>query len=119
MDPVCVDVAYCPDAGSFGKFVLAVSGNCHQKNTDGYYGLDGITFGLLDFTANQLPSLFHLYHTRAPHTFERAFQAINITAHMGAAAGQPASCVDPDWLCIKNMRGDLNCDPTFHNAFQV
>ena len=29
------------------------------------YGLDGLTFGILDFTANELPEVFELYMTNA------------------------------------------------------
>src|SRR5687768_8301723 len=49
-DLICEDIARCPSAGGFGKFLQSVSGSCRKKSFNGYFGLDGLTFGILDWT---------------------------------------------------------------------
>jgi hypothetical protein len=109
-DLICQDIAQCRAAGGFGKFVQAVSGNCRSKTFDSYYGLDGMTFGILDFTSNELPTLFEIYQQRSPESFKQAFGDLTLPI-----SGQ---CLDPKWVCEQNRSGYLNCDPHFHAAFE-
>lgn len=55
-DPVCEEIASGPATGRGGKFLKSVTFNCKVKHFDGYFGLDGITFGILDWTAASLTS---------------------------------------------------------------
>jgi hypothetical protein len=41
-DPICQDIVGCARAGSFSKFLAAVTTTCHEKTFDGYFGLDGL-----------------------------------------------------------------------------
>ena len=111
-DPICKDITSCSTAGAFGKFLDAVTGNCRGKTFDGYYGLDGLTFGILDFTSNELATLFEMAkkdaHTSAK--FDEIFKDSGIKMN--------GSCLDPTWTCNANKNGDLNCDAKFRPAFE-
>jgi len=109
-DLICEDIADCPAAGGFGKFLRAVSGECRSKTFDGYFGLDGLTFGILDWTSDNLPAVFEIYRRRFPAKFDSVFGALQL----------PFSgvCLDPKWVCEKNRSGYLSCDPAFRTAFE-
>lgn len=109
-DLICEDIVQCPAAGGFGKFLQAVSGNCRSKTFDGYFGLDGLTFGILDWTADNLPAVFETYKRRFPAKFDSIFGALHLPFN-----GQ---CLDPKWVCEKNRSGSLSCDPAFRAAFE-
>jgi hypothetical protein len=109
-DGICEEIAQCPAAGGFGKFLQAVSGNCRSKTFDGYYGLDGLTFGILDFTSNELPPLFEIYQQQSPDAFHQIFGGLNLPLH--------DMCLDPEWVCQRNRAGALNCDRDFRAAFE-
>jgi hypothetical protein len=109
-DLICEDIAQCQAAGGFGKFLQAVSGNCRSKTFDGYYGLDGMTFGILDFTSNELPLLFEIYQQQSPDAFHQTFGGLNLPIH--------DMCLDPEWVCQRNRSGALNCDRDFRAAFE-
>jgi hypothetical protein len=109
-DPICQDIAQCQAAGGFGKFLQGVTENCRAKSFDGYFGLDGITFGILDFTANNLPALFEIYDQQSPDKFKQIFGDLHLP--------MTGECVDPHWVCQQNRAGFFNCDPKFHTAFE-
>jgi hypothetical protein len=77
-DVICEDIVNCPAAGGFGRFLQAVSGNCREKTFDGYYGLDGLTFGILDWTSDNLPEVFETYKRRLPEKFDAIFGALHL-----------------------------------------
>lgn len=108
-DFICEDIAQCPAAGGFGKFLQAVSGNCKSKTFDSYFGLDGLTFGILDWTSDNLPAVFETYQRRFPAKFDSIFGALHLPIN--------GVCLDPKWVCEKNRSGNLHCDPAFHSAF--
>jgi hypothetical protein len=64
-DRICEDLSQrCPAAGSFSKFLWGVTSQCADKGFAKLHGLDGLTFGILDFTYDNLPSVF-TYFRRA------------------------------------------------------
>ena len=76
-----------------------------------YFGLDGLTFGILHFTANELPELFEMYKSN-PVTatkFDQMFPFLS-TRMSGA-------CLNPAFVCDSNRAGYFNCDATFRPAF--
>ena len=109
-DLICEDIVSCPAAGGFGKFLQAVTGNCRSKTFDGYYGLDGLTFGILDWTSDNLPALFEIYKRRFPEQFDAIFGPLHLPFN--------GTCLDPKWVCEHNCSGALNCDPTFRPVFE-
>lgn len=109
-DLICEDIVSCPAAGGFGKFLQAVTGECRSKTFDGYYGLDGLTFGILDWTSNNLPALFEIYKHRSPEKFDAIFGALHLPFN--------GMCLDPKWVCENNRSGALNCDANFRSAFE-
>jgi hypothetical protein len=109
-DLICEDIVKCPAAGAFGKFLQAVSGNCRSKTFDSYFGLDGLTFGILDWTSNNLPAVFEIYKRRSPERFDAIFGALHLPFNGG--------CLDPKWVCDSNRSGALNCDANFRSAFE-
>jgi hypothetical protein len=109
-DLICEDIVHCPEAaGGFGKFLQAVTGKCTSKTFDGYHGLDGLTFGILDWTADNLPAVFEVYRKRFPAKFDSIFGSLHLPFK--------GACLDPKWVCENNRAGSLNCDPAFHEAF--
>jgi len=111
LDKMCDQIGACPAAGGFGKFLKAVSGNCRSKQFDGYFGLDGMTYGILDWTANNLPRTFEFYQKRNQAKFVEVFGALNLPITNG--------CLDPAWVCDNNKKGNLTCDAGFHSAFAL
>ena len=78
LDRVCHQISTCPAAGSFGRFLGSVTGNCMAKHFDSYFGLDGLTFGILDFTSPSLPAVIHAYRARSPVEFDKHLGALNL-----------------------------------------
>jgi len=109
-DPICEDIVRCPAAGGFGKFLRGVTSECTSKTFDGYYGLDGLTFGILDMTSDNLPAVFEIYKRRFPEKFDAIFGALHLPFN--------GMCLDPKWVCEHNRSGALNCDPNFRSAFE-
>lgn len=109
-DLICEDIVRCPAAGGFGKFLQAVTENCREKTFDSYFGLDGLTFGILDWTSDNLPAAFEIYKRRFPQKFEDIFGGLHLPFK--------GVCLDPKWVCEKNRSGFLNCDKDFHSAFE-
>jgi hypothetical protein len=109
LDQVCSEIASCTGAGGFGKFLKAVTGECRAKHFDGYFGLDGMTFGILDWTSSNLPGVLKAYQIRSPSAFAAHFDKLNLPMKNG--------CLDPKWTCQSNQRAALMCEPTFRSAF--
>jgi hypothetical protein len=109
LDKICQAISTCPAAGGFGKFLQAVTFSCERKHFDGYFGLDGITFGILDWTSDNLPVLFQRYQARDKAKFEELFGPLNLPIKNG--------CLDPKWACENNQQGKLTCDARFNEAF--
>jgi hypothetical protein len=111
VDQICQQISSCPAAGGFGKFLQAVTGDCRSKQFNGYFGLDGMTFGILDWTADNLPPILQAYQLRDNGKFDELFKELNLPIKDG--------CLDPKWACDNNKRGKLMCDAGFHDAFQL
>jgi hypothetical protein len=109
LDPICQQISSCPAAGGFGKFLQAVTFDCKMKHFDGYFGLDGMTFGILDWTSNNLPPVLKAYHERNRDQFDEIFGKLNMPMKDG--------CLDAKWACDNNKKGNLMCDANFHDAF--
>jgi hypothetical protein len=109
LDPICRQISTCAAAGAFGKFLQAVTFDCKQKHFDGYFGLDGMTFGILDWTSNNLPPVLKAYHDRNGSEFNDTFGKLGMPIKDG--------CLDAKWACDNNKQGKLMCDPPFHDAF--
>src|SRR4029453_1679468 len=109
VDPICHQISTCPEAGGFGKFLQAVTFDCKTKHFDGYFGLDGMTFGILDWTSNNLPPMLKAYQERNKDKFDEIFGALRMPIKDG--------CLDAKWACDNNKKGKLMCDATFHDAF--
>jgi hypothetical protein len=109
LDPVCQQISACPAAGGFGKFLQAVTSNCREKHFAGYFGLDGMTFGILDWTANNLPPMLKAYELRNKPQYDEFFDKVGLRMKDG--------CLDPTWACENNRQGRLMCDAGFHQAF--
>jgi hypothetical protein len=109
LDPICHQISSCPAAGAFGKFLRAVTFDCKTKHFDGYFGLDGMTFGILDWTSNNLPPVLKAYHDRHEEEFDEIFGKLGMPMKNG--------CLDAKWACENNKKGNLMCDPNFHDAF--
>ena len=108
-DQICRQISSCAAAGGFGKFLQAVTFDCEGKNFDGYFGLDGMTFGILDWTSNNLPPLLQTYSRRDKTAFDEFVGKVGLSAQSG--------CVDGKEICRRNMGGALMCDAKFHEAF--
>jgi hypothetical protein len=109
-DQICKDITQCSAAGAFGKFLQAVTHECHGKTFDGYYGLDGLTFGILDFTSNELPQVFEIARKADATKFDSIFA--------DAGLQMSGDCLDTHWVCDMNKSGKLNCDTKFRHAFE-
>src|SRR5262245_55183559 len=109
LDPICQQISSCPDAGGFGKFLQAVTFDCKMKHFDGYFGLDGMTFGILDWTSNNLPPVLKAYHVRNGNEFDKIFGKLNLPIKDG--------CLEAQWACDNNKQGNLMCDANVHEAF--
>ena len=108
-DLICNQIAACTGAGGFGKFLQAVTGDCSAKHFEGYFGLDGMTFGILDWTWHNFPGVLKAYQERSPSSFAEKLGALNMPMKNG--------CVDATWTCNANKNADLMCKPSFHSAF--
>jgi hypothetical protein len=109
LDPICHQISSCPAAGGFGKFLQAVTFDCKMKHFDGYFGLDGMTFGILDWTSNNLPPVLKAYQQRNRDEFDKIFGKLSMPMKDG--------CLDAKWACDNNKKGNLMCDASFHDAF--
>lgn len=109
VDALCEDIASCPAAGAFGKFLGSVTGNCRSKHFTGYFGLDGMTYGILDWTAESLPATLAAYGARSSTGFDKTFGPLALPMVKG--------CLDPNWVCQGNQQGRLMCDAGFREAF--
>lgn len=111
LDKICQQITSCPAAGGFGKFLQAVTFDCKSKQFDGYFGLDGMTFGILDWTSNNLPTIIQLYQRRNKDKFNQTFGKLNLPIKNG--------CLEAGWVCDNNKQGKLICDTDFHDAFAL
>ena len=111
LDQMCQQISSCPAAGGFGKFLQAVTFACERKQFDGYFGLDGMTFGILDWTSDNLPPILQAYQLRSKDKFDEVFGKLNLPMKDG--------CLDPKWVCDNNKQGKLMCDAGFHDAFEL
>ena len=109
LDKICRQISQCPAAGAFGKFLASVTGDCTQKHFDGYFGLDGLTFGILDFTADKLPNMIRSYQSRYPAAFQSHLQSLALPMQNG--------CWSKDDVCDRNKHGAFICRADFHAAF--
>lgn len=108
-DQICQAIASCSNAGAFGKFLQAVSNDCREKHFDGYFGLDGMTFGILDWTSSNLPGVLKAYQLRSPDGFAAQFDKLKLPMKNG--------CLDPGWTCRSNQQETLMCEPNFRASF--
>ena len=69
-----------------------------------------MTFGILDFTSNELPTVLELARKGNAAKFDQIFR--------GAELPMQGDCVDPQWVCDWNRKGKLNCDSKFRPAFE-
>jgi hypothetical protein len=88
-----------------------VTFQCKTKHFDGYFGLDGMTFGILDWTSNNLPPIFKAYQARNQTRFDELFGKLGMPMKDG--------CLDAQWACDHNKAGKLMCDEDFHTAFST
>jgi len=109
VDPICRQISTRPAAGGFGKFLQAVTSDCTDKHFDSYFGLDGMTFGILHWTSNDLPPVLQAYHARNAREFDETFGTLNMPMKDG--------CLDAKWACDSNRKGRLMCDASFRDAF--
>jgi hypothetical protein len=109
LDPICHQISSCPAAGGFGKFLQAVTFDCQQKHFDGYFGLDGMTFGILDWTSNNLPPVLKAYSDRNTSEFNEFFGKLALPMNDG--------CLNAQWACENNKKGNFMCDASIHGAF--
>lgn len=109
-DPVCRSITNCSGSGGFGRFLKAVTGDCRSKSFSGYFGLDGMTFGILDWTSDNLPVVLERYRRRDP----AGFAALATDARIPLQGG----CVRPNWACKANRTGRLMCDAGFREPFR-
>ncbi|MGF6571130.1 hypothetical protein ABH945_003251 [Paraburkholderia sp. GAS333] len=109
LDPLCHQIASCSASGAFGKFLQSVTFDCKGKHFEGYFGLDGMTFGILDWTQDNLPRVLKAYQLRNGERYRELFGNLDIPTKNG--------CVDERWVCESNRQARLTCDPTFHSAF--
>lgn len=80
LDPICSDIAWhCPAGRAFSQFIGAVTGNCRDKGFAKLHGLDGITFGIMDFTCDNFREVFTAMRQRDSARF----------GHLMAPAGAP------------------------------
>ena len=108
-DPICTAISKCPEAGGFGKFLQAVTFQCKSKHFASYYGLDGMTFGILDWTSSNLPGILKAYQQRAPAGFDRDFARLHLPMRDG--------CLDTSWTCNANKQAELMCKTDFRSSF--
>ena len=107
---MCREISQCQAAGGFGKFLSAVTGQCGSKHFKDYFGLDGLTFGILDWTEDNLPMLLHTYQQKSAASFTATLGALALPIKDG--------CLDPKWACDNNKKGVLMCNATFRAAFE-
>ncbi|MDR5754894.1 MULTISPECIES: hypothetical protein [unclassified Caballeronia] len=110
LDKLCEQIATCPGSGAFGGFLSAVTEHCRRKQFDGYFGLDGITFGILDWTQDNLPSVLGAYQKRNRERFNEVFGKLGMPMKNG--------CIDARWVCNANRQGTLTCDQEFNAALR-
>lgn len=106
-DQICLEIAACPQAGAFGKFLKAVSGQCKQKHFNGYFGLDGLTFGILDWTSSSIPGVLKAHEARSPSEYQRLFGTLPTKN----------GCVDTAWVCKANREAAFMCDSALREIF--
>ncbi|MBN8901432.1 MAG: hypothetical protein J0H57_10415 [Rhodospirillales bacterium] len=70
-----------------------------------------MTFGILDWTSNNLPPILKRYEQRDPESYQSLLGPLNLPTRNG--------CLDPQWTCDSNQQGRLMCDAAFHNAFST
>jgi hypothetical protein len=110
-DPICTAIIGSPATGGFGKFISAVTSQCREKHFGSYFGLDGMTFGILDWTQANLPAVLQAYQRRSPEGFATNFGFL--------APHIKAGLLDSAWACNANRQAELMCEPTFHAAFST
>lgn len=110
LDKICQQISSCAAAGGFARFLQAVTNGCQEKHFDGYFGLDGMTFGILDWTSDNLPRIFQAYRSQSRDKFDQIFGGLNLP--------MKNTCLDPKWACDSNKRGELMCNPGFYRAFK-
>ena len=111
LDRICHEISTCPAAGSFGRFLGSVTGNCMEKHFDGYFGLDGLTFGILDFTSPSLPAVVQTYEERSPGEFRQHLGSLSLPLKDG--------CWATSDICSRNRTGAFMCKADFHTAFKA
>jgi hypothetical protein len=109
-DKICQEISSCVAAGGFGKFLQAVTSGCQEKHFDGYFGLDGMTFGILEWTSAHLPEVLEAYQSRNKAGFDELLAKLGMHATNG--------CVSNDEVCDRNKQGRLMCDADFHSSFE-
>lgn len=110
LDRICDEISRCQAAGGFGKFLDAVTGQCRSKHFAGYFGLDGMTFGILDWTEDNLPTLLRAYRRQSPASFDATLGALGLPMQ--------GECLDAKWACENNRQGRLMCVQEFSAAFR-
>lgn len=96
-----------PCGGSFGYFLKALTDNCQSKRFYWLDGLDGITFGILHSTEDNIPSLM------------RRFQSVDSAGFQTAMGDQAGHALDPSWLCnAQREQHGVICDQNFRAAME-
>ncbi|MBP9762992.1 hypothetical protein KBD34_05260 [Patescibacteria group bacterium] len=100
--------------GQFGLYLRGVTGACISKQFNSIEGLDGITFGIRGFWAENMPSLMRLYANEDRATFEEVFR------NAGLNEWYQNGAINKNWFCQKqtDLHG-LACDANFREALRA
>jgi hypothetical protein len=110
-DTICQQISSCQGAGGFGKFLQAVTSNCTEKHFEGFFGLDGLTFGILDWTEDNLPPILRAFQSRSESKFDETLGKLNLPMERG--------CLNPQWACESNRHDRFMCNKDFYDAFST
>lgn len=110
LDPICEDIGQCTQAGGFGKFLRAVTFDCRGKRFSGYFGLDGLTFGILDWTAANVPEMLRAYRLQDAALYDSTFGKLQIPTNN--------NCPSAEWVCNANQQAKFMCDPAVRLAME-
>ncbi len=95
-----------PCGRDFGLFLRAVTDGCVSKRFDWFDGLDGVTFGILHYTENDLPKLLHEFQGEDSAAYTRIFGTSGVT-------------VSQQWFCTTNRESrGVACHEGFRNAMR-
>ncbi len=103
-----------PCAGGFGLFLRGMTANCHGKRFDRMDGLDGLTFGIQDTNAWDLPGMLRDFEQTDRDAFLRVF------ANADLAAWYQNGSIRADWFCEQQVRQNgLACNANFRRGLEA